>query len=353
MRSLLLARAVSIESAAVKRLRSLLWPITQSAVAAGLAWYLAHHVLGHVQPFFAPIAAAVCLWVTDVVRAQLAAELMVGVALGIGLGTGVHNLLGSSPTAIGTAVLLALCVAVLIGRGFLLHQPMFVNQTTTSTVLVLAFPGADLGAERLFDALIGGGLAVGFSILLFPRNPISVLRNARSGVVVLVHDVLTQVDDLVGGSAGMNSGWIPIAAQGLHGQLSRLAEARNVAGQLVRVAPRRWPMRRAVQTADGQAARLTLLAQWVVQLGHTVTIVGDLGEQLDQPVRAAISDLAGAGAALAANKAALATVHTASVRRHSATPPTPGAPITAQALITVVIDRCAEEFQHVIELGSP
>lgn len=352
MRSLVLTRALSTASLAVERLRALLWPITQSAVAAGIAWYLAHNVLGHAQPFFAPIAAAVCLWVTDVVRAQLAAEMMFGVALGIGVGTVVHSLLGGGPTAIATGVLLALCAAVLVGQGFLLHRPMFVNQATTSTVLVLAFPRDGLGTERLFDALIGGGLAVAFSILLFPRNPIAVLRNARADVVAGVRDLLAQVDDLAGGAARMNRDWTLTAAELLRPQLLRLGEARNVAGQLVRAAPRRWPMRQAVRTADQQAVLLTRLGESVVHLGYAVTIVGNLGEQLDRPVSTAISDLAEAGRALAANKPDLAAAHTTSVRRQSGVPP-PSIAITAQALIDALIDSCADDFQQVIGLGWP
>ncbi|MDQ6731819.1 MAG: hypothetical protein M3022_16410, partial [Actinomycetota bacterium] len=30
-----------------------LWPVAHSALAAALAWYLAHGLLGHPQPFFA------------------------------------------------------------------------------------------------------------------------------------------------------------------------------------------------------------------------------------------------------------------------------------------------------------
>jgi uncharacterized membrane protein YgaE (UPF0421/DUF939 family) len=35
--------------------------------------------------------------------------------------------------------------------------------------------------ERLIDVLIGGGMALVFSMLLFPANPVVVLRNARAG----------------------------------------------------------------------------------------------------------------------------------------------------------------------------
>jgi uncharacterized membrane protein YgaE (UPF0421/DUF939 family) len=35
------------------------WSVVQTPAAAGLAWYLAHTLLGHHQPFFASTAAAV------------------------------------------------------------------------------------------------------------------------------------------------------------------------------------------------------------------------------------------------------------------------------------------------------
>ena len=43
------------------RLRSKAWHIGQCSVAATLAWYLAHDVLGHPRPFFAPVVAVICL----------------------------------------------------------------------------------------------------------------------------------------------------------------------------------------------------------------------------------------------------------------------------------------------------
>jgi uncharacterized membrane protein YgaE (UPF0421/DUF939 family) len=154
-----------------------LWPIAQTAIAAGLAWYLGRDVLGHHNPFFAPIAAAVCLWATNLIRAQLAVEMMIGVALGIGVGTAVHVVLGSGPFAMGAAVLISLCTAVLIGRGSMPQRPIFVNQTTMSAILILAFPHTGFGPERLSDALIGGGETV-FCSSLRTRWPCCEMRAA-------------------------------------------------------------------------------------------------------------------------------------------------------------------------------
>lgn len=241
---------------AAQRLTGVFWVIAQTAVAAGLAWYLTRDVLGHVEPFFAPIAAAVCLWATNVVRARLAVELMTGVALGIGLGTGVQAVLGSGLIAMAAAVLLSLCAAVVLGRGFMPERPMFVNQTTMSAILIVAFPHTGLGLERMFDALIGGGLAVVFSILLFPKNPLTVLRDARSGVLTALRDILAQIEYLTGDSALSAQGWQLTAADRLHRQLTQLTEARRTARQIARRA------RAGGRCATPSALPMTKLRTW-------------------------------------------------------------------------------------------
>jgi uncharacterized membrane protein YgaE (UPF0421/DUF939 family) len=342
-------RTISIGPDAARRLRVALWAIMQTAVAAGLAWYLTHDVVGHEQPFFAPIAAAVCLWATNVVRAELAVEMMIGVAVGIVLGTGVHAVIGAGPIAMATAVLLSLSVAMLIGQGFTAQRPMFVNQTVISAILILAFPRPGFGVERLFDALIGGGLAVVFSILIFPKNPLTVLRDARGGVLTALCGILGQIDYLTDESTPAAPGWTLTAADRLHRQLARLIEARGTARQLARAAPLRWPLRSAVRTADRQAAQLALLANSVLHLARTVT-AGSNVSLLAEPLRAAISDLAAPGAALAGDEAAIAAAHVASARRRTAGVQ-PDPQITTEILQAAVIDTCVDELQQVVELG--
>ncbi|CRH11611.1 FOG: WD40-like repeat protein [Mycobacterium tuberculosis] len=99
MSASLLVRTACGGRAVAQRLRTVLWPITQTSVVAGLAWYLTHDVFNHPQAFFAPISAVVCMSATNVLRARRAQQMIVGVALGIVLGAGVHALLGSGPIA--------------------------------------------------------------------------------------------------------------------------------------------------------------------------------------------------------------------------------------------------------------
>jgi uncharacterized membrane protein YgaE (UPF0421/DUF939 family) len=175
----LLTRTKDGGRAAVSRLHNVLWAIIQASIAAGLAWYIAHDLLGHSDPFFAPITAAVCLSASNMFHARRAVQNISGVALGIVLGAAVQALLGTHSVAIAVAVLVTLCVAVLLGHGFIGRDLTFANQAVTSAILVMALSNGDRLFQRLQEALIGGGLAVVFSLVLFPGGPLRLLRNAR------------------------------------------------------------------------------------------------------------------------------------------------------------------------------
>ena len=58
-----------------RRVADVGWSMVLTPVAAGLAWYIAHTLLGHHDPFFAPTAAAVSLSKVRVLRAQRALQL--------------------------------------------------------------------------------------------------------------------------------------------------------------------------------------------------------------------------------------------------------------------------------------
>src|SRR6266446_6561595 len=64
------------------RWRNTAVPIVQAALAAGLSWLVAVHLVDHRAPFFAPVAAVVCLGVTLGQRLRRVIELIVGVGLG-------------------------------------------------------------------------------------------------------------------------------------------------------------------------------------------------------------------------------------------------------------------------------
>ncbi|OMC30451.1 hypothetical protein A5739_14870 [Mycobacterium colombiense] len=345
--SLVLAAA----RAGSKRLRLVWFNLVQTAVAAGLSWYLAHDVLEHPQPFFAPIAAAVSLSTSNVLRAQRAIQMMIGVTLGIGVGSLVQGLLGPGGVPIGVAALVALGAAVFIGGGFIGHGMMFANQTVVSAILVLALYRGGVGLERIFDALLGGAVAIVFAVLLFPADPLTVLRDARVGVLGVLRDVLSRAADVAVGRKEPPPDWPLTAVDRVHEQLSGLLEARTTARHVVTIAPRRWGLRTAIQAADHQAVHVALLAGSVLQLARAVSPGPETTSgrgRLSEPVPTVLVVLA-AATALADTDPAGACAYAASARHHAAELRS-GAGEKTQVILADVVSACVDDLQRVIDL---
>lgn len=215
-------RLRALPRVAVGRIRPKAWAIVQTATAAGLAWYVAHILLGHPRPFFAPIAAAVCLSDSNLLRGQRALQMIGGVTLGIGTGIGVHAILGPGAAAIGLVVLVVLLIAVVVAQGFIAQGLMFFNQSAASAVLVIALPGS--GSERLFDALIGGALALLFSIVIFPAAPLPLLAQATRTTCTTLSNILDHLDQLVSHSETPATEWTLDAAEHINQSLDSLTK---------------------------------------------------------------------------------------------------------------------------------
>jgi uncharacterized membrane protein YgaE (UPF0421/DUF939 family) len=166
-----------------RRVLDALAAVVQSAVAAALAWLVAHRVLGHSQPFFDPIAAAISLSTSYIQRSRQIAQMVGGVLLGIVVAELLHSLLGDSSAALGVIVLATMVIALAIGVGFFGDGMMFPNQAAASAVLVVTVHRHGTGAERGVDALVGGAVALVLGVGLFPAQPLNLLANAESDVL--------------------------------------------------------------------------------------------------------------------------------------------------------------------------
>jgi uncharacterized membrane protein YgaE (UPF0421/DUF939 family) len=156
----------------VARVRLAWRAIIQSGVAAGLAWWLARLIVGAPDPFFAPAAAVISIGLARGQPLRRSAEVSIGVAIGIGVAFLLRSAVGLGPVQIGGIIALTIVAALLVDRSAVL-----VSQAAISAVLVMTLPSAALGdgPDRFFDALIGGGVSVLISQLLFVRNPTSLL----------------------------------------------------------------------------------------------------------------------------------------------------------------------------------
>ena len=349
MSALLLTRTIDSSRAAVQHLRGVLWAITEASAAAGIAWYIAHDLLGHPDPFFAPIAAAVTVSASNAFQAQRALQNIGGVALGICLGATVQGLLGREWIAMAAAVFVTLCVAVLIGQGFLASGLTFAKQAANSAILVMALSvGGDRPFQRLQEALIGGGVALVLTILLFPANPLTALERVRAGVLGVLHDILAETADTGGGHAAAAPGWQYSAVDRVRERLGELSEARANARHLVTTAPWRWAARGTVVGADQQAAHVALLAGSVLQLTRGATAAFDASGPLPAPVYDAIGELA-AGLTLTETDPEAATAH-ATAARGSAPALDSAARDGTDVALAHEIQTCADDLQRVIDL---
>jgi uncharacterized membrane protein YgaE (UPF0421/DUF939 family) len=283
-----LARGRPIDGARVRRA---LWPIAQTAVAAGLAYFIAHSLVGHVQPFFAPIAATVSMSTSTALRAQRAGQLVAGALLGIAIGAGVAALLGTGPAALGVAVFVALCAALAIGRGFIAQGAMFFNQAAVAAILILTVHTDTEGAGRLIDALIGGGIALVFSLLLFPADPAPALRRAAQSVFAACERELRWLDEFLTRPVTGGQGWLLSASQRIGRAVDGFDQARATAREIVRLAPGRRSAKAAVARAEQSAADFVALASAVLTIGSLVVAAVDAGERLPAELRESIAAL--------------------------------------------------------------
>jgi hypothetical protein len=159
--------------------------VLQGTLAATAAWVIARHVVGNHEPFFAPIAAVVALNASLGERGRNALRLLLGVIVGIICGEVALEVLGGSYVSLALAVLAATTVArVLSGVRIVIAQ------AAAGAILTVAIANGEAGTQRLVDALIGVGVALVFTQVLFSPEPLALLRRAESVALTDMADAL-------------------------------------------------------------------------------------------------------------------------------------------------------------------
>jgi hypothetical protein len=165
-------------SHAVGRVRADAWLLLQQASAATVAWLLATHAIDHRRPFFAPMAAVVALNAPLGQRGGNALRLLQGVVIGIIAGELALDTLGATSGALFVGTLASMVTSRALGG-----TPLVLAQAATAAILTIATGDPHTGPERLIDALIGGGVALVFSQILFTPEPVRLLRRAEAGTL--------------------------------------------------------------------------------------------------------------------------------------------------------------------------
>jgi len=284
-------RLAEAGSRALRRTAADAWPLLQGTAAATTAWVIAKYVLGHEQPFFAPIAALVALNTSLGERGLNAVRLLQGVILGIVIGEATLAVLAGGYGSMAVAILAATALARAFGG-----TRIVVAQAAVGAILTVAVADSEAGVERLTDALVGVGVALVFSQLLFAPEPVALLRRAEAAVLerlagglALTARALEQDDDALATQA-------IVALRELPDDVTELRRMRRASA---RVARRTlvWRAHRALVVRESENAdHLDLLAGSCVLLARFAPSLSSPERRALEP---SVRDLAGVLAELA------------------------------------------------------
>jgi uncharacterized membrane protein YgaE (UPF0421/DUF939 family) len=276
---------------ALRRWGAEAWPLLQGTAAATAAWIIAKHLVDHHQPFFAPIAAVVALNAVRGERGRNALRLLLGVVVGITAGELTVAAFGGGYGRLALATFVAMAVARALGGARIV-----IAQAAASAILTVAVANGEAGTQRLEDALIGAGVALVFSQLLFPPEPVALLRRAEAAALADMANGL----ELAARALASEDGVLAERAMGelrdLRDPLAELARTRRASTRIVRHTLVWRPRRAAVVRENENAGQLDLLSASCLMLTRTAIATSPPEQRSLAP---GVHRLAGALAALA------------------------------------------------------
>jgi hypothetical protein len=234
---------------ALRRVPPDVWLVLQGTAAATAAWVIAERVVGDHEPFFAPIAAFVGLNAAVGERGLNAVRLLSGALVGIVAGELTIATLGGGSGSLALAVLAATAVA----RAFR-GARIVIAQAAAGAILTVAVANGQAGTQRLTDALIGVGVALVFTQVLFSPQPLVLLRGAESAALADMAEGLRLT------ARALESDDDDVAEQAM----ARLRALRDRLGELGRT-----------RAASGRVARRS--AVWRSQIAPVVRETEDAG----------------------------------------------------------------------------
>lgn len=262
------ARTASVE--ARERVIAHTSSIVLAVIAAVLAWAIAGGLIQDHNPFFAPIAAVIALNATGGERGANALRLLTGVFLGILAGelALIVTDRGFTALALGTAGAMTAAVAIRAER-------IVIGQAAASAILTTIFVGADSpGIDRIVDALIGAGVALAFSQLLFPARLVAMLRRIEEDALTEMSRMLAVVGRSLAEEGDASSEQMVNRLGDLSRPMAELSKARESSRSTVRLSTIRWGDPRPVLDEDEIIERLILLGESCLFLSRTTTSMG-------------------------------------------------------------------------------
>ena len=268
----------------LRRLRGSALLAAQAGTAAGLAWLVAHDLVGHPRPFFAPIAAVIVLNVSVGQRLRRAVELVVGVAVGILVGDVLIYFIGTGPWQIGLSVAFAILAAVFLGGS-----ATVIGQAASSAVLVatLAPPQGGVYYSRFVDALIGGVVGVLVMALLLQVNPLTRIGRAAGPTFECLHEGLLACAGALGSGSLEDAEEALDALRRSESSVAAFRDALADARETATLAPVRWRARAPLaQYVDAEPHLDHAVRNARVLARRTVAAVRDGEEPPDELIAA-------------------------------------------------------------------
>ncbi|WP_047868139.1 FUSC family protein [Nocardiopsis sp. RV163] len=255
-------------SAALDRLSADGGSVVQATVAATAAWIIAGGLVSDHSPFFAPIAAVIALNAAGGERGTNAVRMLLGVVIGIVVGELSLAVTGGGYGALAAATCAAMAVAVAFGAARLV-----IAQAAAGAILTVAFAGTG----RLTDALIGAGVALVVSQLLFPARVVSRLRRAEAAALAEMVRLLGATGRALGADEDPSL-WTVDRLGALSRPMADLSRARENSHRAVRWSRARWTDPEPLRYEDERIDRLIILGESCLSLART-TAATETGER--------------------------------------------------------------------------
>ncbi|WP_399084863.1 aromatic acid exporter family protein [Streptomyces sp. BBFR2] len=274
------------------RIEAAAWPVLQQTAAVTASWVVATHLISHHQPFFAPIATVVALNASRGERGSNAVRLLVGVVVGILAGEAALLLLGHGAAALTVATCVALVAALALS-----DERIVLAQAAASAILTVATGVRGSGINRLTDALIGAGVALLVSQVLFPAEPIALLRRAETAVLHTLADALRHTADALTRGDTRSARRAARLLTDAHEPLAEVARMREAGHHAARRTVRWWGRTDDIAREVAYAGELAPLTHSCLAL---IRVAADTPAARRGPVIRAVAAFADAVATLAA-----------------------------------------------------
>jgi uncharacterized membrane protein YccC len=275
------------------RLRGSLWPILQTALAATAAWLAAVALLPDGRPSFASIAAVICLGASYGQRGSKALQLIAGVVLGITVASVLVALIGTGSLQIGLMVVLAMSAAVLLRGGELL-----VAESAVSAILLVSLDpntsDVSFTLNRVLEALIGGGVALAVTSLVFPPDPSLHVGRAAQAVFSGLGAALERLSlALTAGDAG-EAGAALGEARALDGLVDEFDEVLRIGRETARLSPRRRTASAELERYGASFAQVDFAVRDTRVLARHAVRLARSGDPIDPALADAVRELGSA-----------------------------------------------------------